>query len=275
MLYTRRWIKLIRYIYNAAKTIRAIPSKATVYAHWWIPLAWLATQSGATVNVHVHGGDVAWLEHHRIVAWCLRRYTRRVNHWTFVSRSLRQRFMRLYSFVDVAKTSVEPMVANKEIFTNQNLPRLKSSFVVCGALVPRKNVDLAIWYVRNEDIKTGARHPLIIIGDGHSRKALEILAYNLRVDARFMGKLPQSQVADHFNRCETFLSFSVEEGYGLTVDEAKLCGCKTIVSDGDGKAEHADVILPIPNRRKLKRILNSYHPWESLSDIEIGDETTY
>ena len=270
MLYTRRWIKLAQYMWNAARRVAGIRAGSIVYAHWWIPLGWLAARTDATVFVFCHGGDVAWLEKHRLFARCLRPAARKVVQWSFVSNSLRGRFLKLYPMVDVNKTVVCPMQADGRVFFDFVLTRIPRSYIVCSALVPRKNVDIAIWYCANIDRKGEGKTMLFVVGDGMLRKDLERLASNLNVQAKFLGQLSQYDLAWQFNLCETFLSFSEDEGYGLSIDEAKLCGCKTVVSAGDGKQEHADVVLPMPNKRKLLKILGGYRDWTTLSDEPIG-----
>jgi len=270
MLYSKNVFKLLRYVYRASKGIRSVDQHATVYSHWWIPLGWLAARSKAQVEVICHGSDVYWLRKHRLFAKLLAKYARRVRHWTFVSQDLKSELQKLYPFIPDSITAVEHMPVNSKIFERECPHKTKDTFVTCGALIRRKNVDLALWYIKNEDQRTGTRHRLYVIGEGSLRGDLERLAHNLQVDAVFTGTLSPEQVADTFCRCEKFLLFSDDEGYGQVIDEAKLCGCQTIVTAGDGKQEHADVVLPRPNRRKLTRILSKYYPWAELSDDKPG-----
>jgi hypothetical protein len=126
--------------------------------------------------------------------------------------------------------------------------------------------------VKNENQRTGTEHVLYVIGEGKLKDELKNLAYNLRVEVVFTGNVHPERVSEIFNICEKFLLFSDDEGYGQVIDEAKLCGCQTIVTAGDGKEEHADIILSRPNRRKLNKILTGYQPWERLSDVEIDSD---
>lgn len=272
MLYSKSLFKLLRYVYRVAKAVKSIDQQSTVYAHWWIPIGWLATRSKAQVEVICHGSDVYWLRKHEFIAKVLAKYVRRVQHWTFVSQNLKSEFKKLYPFVPESIMVVQHMPVNNRIFKGECSDKTKDSFVICGALIPRKNVEFALWYVKNEDRRTGTKHLLYVIGEGGLEGDLKRLAHNLGVNAIFTGILHPEKVAEIFSLCEKFLLFSDDEGYGQVIDEAKLCGCQTIVTAGDGKEEHADIILPRPNRRKLNKVLSRYHPWEELSDIDPGTD---
>jgi hypothetical protein len=265
MLYSKNVIKLLWYLYRVAKAVKSINSQSIVYAHWWIPIGWLAARSQAQVEVICHGSDIYWLRKHRLIAKVFSKYVRRVQRWTFVSQDLKTEFLRLYPFVPEIVMTVEHMPVNTGVFERSAVAKQKGTFVTCGALILRKNVDLAIWYVKNENLRTGVEHTLYVIGEGKLKEELKNLARNLRVEVVFTGNVLPERVAEIFNICETFLLFSDDEGYGQVIDEAKLCGCRTIVTTGDGKVEHADVILNRPNRRKLNKILTGYQPWERLS----------
>ncbi len=265
MLYSKNVFKLLRYLYRVAKAVKSIDQQSTVYAHWWIPIGWLATRSKGQVEVICHGSDVYWLKKHKFVAKVLAKYVRRVQYWTFVSQHLKSEFKKLYPFVPESIMVVQHMPVNNLIFKGECSSKTEDSFVTCGAMIPRKNTELALWYVKNEDQRTGKKHLLYVIGDGDLKGDLERLAHNLGVNAIFTGMLHPEKVAGIFSSCEKFLLFSDDEGYGQVIDEAKLCGCQTIVTAGDGKEEHADIVLPMPQRGRLIKIRNGYVPWERLS----------
>jgi len=272
MLYSKNPVKLLWYLYRVAKAVKSIDRQSIVYAHWWIPIGWLATRSGAQVEVVCHGSDVYWLQKHKLVARIFSKYVRRVHRWTLVSQHLKSEFAKLYPFVPETLMTVEHMPVNTKVFKRSAVSKQKGTFATCGALILRKNVDLAIWYVKNENLRTGVEHVLYVIGEGKLKEELRNLACNLRVEVVFTGNVPPERVAEIFNMCEKFLLFSDGEGYGQVIDEASLCGCQTIVTAGDGKEEHADVVLNAPSRRKLNKILTGYQPWERLS-AEIGTDS--
>jgi hypothetical protein len=268
MLYSKNVVKLLWYLYRVAKAVKSIDAQSIVYAHWWIPIGWLAARSQAQVEVVCHGSDIYWLMKHRLIAKVFSKYVRRVQRWTFVSQHLKSEFAKLYPFVPETAMTVKHMPVNTGVFKRSAVAKQQGTFVTCGALILRKNVDLAIWYVKNENLRTAVEHTLYVIGEGKLKEELKNLARNLRVEVVFTGNVLPERVAEIFDLCETFLLFSDDEGYGQVIDEAKLCGCRTIVTAGDGKEEHADVVLNRPSRRKLNKILGGYQPWERLSEAE-------
>ena len=104
-------------------------------------------------------------------------------------------------------------------------------------LVPRKRcIDLVGAYLRLT--KSGAvplAPYLLIVGDGELRPMLEARARDARPgDVRFLGFRNQSELPRFYDLCDVFVLASVDEPWGLAVNEVMNAGRPVIVSDEVG-----------------------------------------
>jgi glycosyltransferase involved in cell wall biosynthesis len=100
-------------------------------------------------------------------------------------------------------------------------------YLVVSRFVPYKQVDLAIAAFNQLKL------PLIVIGDGDGRKALEKMA---APNITFLGKQPDSVVEDCMQRCRALI-FPPEEDFGITPVEAQAAGAPVIAYAKGGQAE--------------------------------------
>lgn len=87
-------------------------------------------------------------------------------------------------------------------------------YLVVSRLNPYKRVDLVV------DAFNRSGRLLVVIGDGPERPALEARA---RPNVRFLGRLPDAEVADHYARCRAVV-FPGEEDFGIVPLEANASG---------------------------------------------------
>lgn len=98
-------------------------------------------------------------------------------------------------------------------------------YLVVSPLVAYKRIDLAV------EACNQLQRPLIVIGDGPERSALQRLA---GPSVRFLGYQPSDVVCEHYRRCRAFL-FPGEEDIGLTPIEAQAAG-RPVIALGRGGA---------------------------------------
>jgi glycosyltransferase involved in cell wall biosynthesis len=107
-------------------------------------------------------------------------------------------------------------------------PRQQDEFaVVVTRLQPYKRVDLAIAACEQIGL------PLRVVGDGAARRTLEAQA---GPHTRFLGRLPDADVADLLGRARVLI-VSAAEDFGLTPLEANASGCPVVAFGAGGALE--------------------------------------
>ena len=102
-------------------------------------------------------------------------------------------------------------------------PREDFYLSVCR-LVPNKRVDLVVRACHQ------LRLPLVVIGDGPERARLEAMA---GPTVRFLGRLPDREVADWLERCRAYVNAGLED-FGIAPVEAMAAGAPVIAYGAGG-----------------------------------------
>ncbi len=102
-------------------------------------------------------------------------------------------------------------------------PRDDFYLSVCR-LVPNKRVDLVVRAFRELGL------PLVVIGDGPERSRLEAMA---GPTIRFLGRLPDHEVADWLERCRAYVNAGLED-FGIAPVEAMAAGAPVIAYGAGG-----------------------------------------
>ncbi len=142
----------------------------------------------------------------------------RVDAFVAISEAVRQRIAKYYRR--------DSVVIYPPVHTERFEPAAKHDdyYLVVSRLVPYKRIDLAV------EAFNRLGKPLVIIGEGRDRKALEALA---RPNVTFLGRLPLEQVRDYMARCRALI-FPGLEDFGITPVEAQAAGRPVIAFAGGG-----------------------------------------
>lgn len=110
-------------------------------------------------------------------------------------------------------------------------------------LVPRKGFDVLIDAVA----RLGSEVQLVIGGSGRDRKRLEARAASRRVDARFVGRVPDDEMAGLYRAADVFAMLCRDrwagleaEGFGIVFLEAAACGVPQVAGRSGGAHEAVD-----------------------------------
>ncbi len=158
---------------------------------------------------------VAWLRRLDLAA------AKRVTRFVANSRAIARRIATVYGRdADVIHPPVDlnhlPLSGNAGEF-----------FLIVSRLVPAKRVDLAITTFN------ALRRPLVIVGDGRQRRALEAQAGST---VRFVGWVSRERLIDYYARCSA-LVLPGQEDFGIAAVEAQACGKPVIAYAAGGALE--------------------------------------
>ncbi len=131
----------------------------------------------------------------------------------------------------------------EEIITEHELKNKKIILTV-GRLVERKGHDMVI-KAMPEILKSVPNAIYLIVGDGPDKNKLENLVnqLSLRDHVRFLGAVPQKDLAAYYSICDVFIMPSRQlangdvEGFGIVYLEANLFGKPVIGGNIGGTAE--------------------------------------
>lgn len=125
------------------------------------------------------------------------------------------------------------------------LPREKSEqpeFVYFAGFRPYKRADHALWALK-QVVDNGLPARLTFAGDGPTRLSVEALSTKLGLSGhvRFVGKIPDTELASLVSRSWAHIQCSKAEGWGLSCSEAAACGTPTVAYSVPGLQ---DSVLP-------------------------------
>jgi len=145
----------------------------------------------------------------------------RVDHFLAISRVVQQRIRKFYHrHAEVIHPPVDV----------QRFPLSSGHgdyFLIISRLVPYKRIDLAVKAFSQLGL------PLLIIGAGRDRKALEAMA---APNVRFLGHLSDEERGRYLAGCRAFI-FPGEEDFGIAPLEAQAAGRPVIAYAGGGALE--------------------------------------
>ena len=104
----------------------------------------------------------------------------------------------------------------------------KYDVLTVSRLVPWKNIDKLMIALKNTN------HTLAIVGDGPEEKNLRDLAFNLKINAYFLGKLEGNEIQKIMEESKTFALLSNYEGLSFSLIQAMAHGLTPIVSNITG-----------------------------------------
>ena len=148
------------------------------------------------------------------------RAAQRVTTYVANSETVKRRIGEYYQRESVV---VHPFVDTRRF---QPVPSPAADYyLVVSQLLPYKRVDLAV------EACTRLHLPLLVVGEGPERPALERLA---GPTVRFLGRVGNTELPELFGSCKALLQCG-EEDFGITALEVEACG-RPVIAYGVGGA---------------------------------------
>lgn len=225
---------LSRNLRRAARDAAAGADGAVVHAHWWFP-AGQAAPPDLPMVLTSHGTDVRLLERWMPARILARPVYRRARIVTAVSSHLARVISRTTGR-PVGPDAVQPMPVSTEGWPWSSGG---GGLLIVARLTSQKRVHLAI------DALARGRPSLTctIIGDGPERPGLQQRAAALGLGGRlrFLGALPFPEVLRHLAVADLAVLPARQEGLGLALAEALMCGVPIVLCrDGGGLLDLAE-----------------------------------
>lgn len=222
----------------ALELVRSDPPDV-IHAHWWVPGGWIARglPFSGRVIVTLHGTDLRMLQQKSYLRPLAARVFQRAEVVTVVSTWLAETLARLVPSV-AGKLHVTPMPPDDAVFVPSVEPRRDDPVptVLCVTRFTgqkRNSVLLdALSLLRQQKIEFKAR----FIGDGPLRRDCEERARSLELTnvVVFDDPRPQSELAEAYRESTVTVLPAVDEGFGMTLLEAQLCGTAVIGARSGG-----------------------------------------
>jgi glycosyltransferase involved in cell wall biosynthesis len=127
--------------------------------------------------------------------------------------------------------------SREEFRKSLGLDASRPVILFAAKLISRKRcTDLIEAFLRLSNSDSQAPRPyLLIVGDGEERSALEEQAKRAKPgDIHFLGFQNQSELPRYYNLCDVFVLASVDEPWGLAINEVMNAARAVIVSDEVG-----------------------------------------
>ncbi len=222
-----------------ARQIRNECTPRVIHAHWWVPGGWIARSvlQNQRFLVTCHGTDVRLLERKVWMRPLASRVFRRADIVTTVSGAMAQSLAK-HAPAAAGKLQVTPMPPDDSRFVGEPRQRMNPvPVILCVTrftVQKRNGVMLrALAELRTRGTKFNAR----LIGDGGSeRDAIATMINNLGLQdcAQIIPSMTQDKLADEYRRADVTVLPAVDEGFGLTLVEAQLCGCPVVGARSGG-----------------------------------------
>ncbi len=210
-----------------------------ISCQWWIPgglIGWiLSFFSRKPFWVTLHGTDIRILKSSNLFNPLAKKVFKRASGVSCVSSFLRD-FLVQSGLIEKDKVKIIPMPVETKKFKFQKPLKKNNKTILCVARFTRqKGLDYLIQAIKVLFDK-GFDFETKIIGGGPEKHYLEEMIKDLGLSERvfLLDGMPQEQLFSHYRESDLAVLPSIEEGFGLVLVEAQLCGRPVIGTDSGG-----------------------------------------
>ena len=225
--------RFMRAFRREARGLMAGESPRTIHAHWWIPAGMIARKLPFTGNliVTLHGTDLRLLQKKPFLRPFAGRVFARASIVTVVSSWLGAELGDMFPGI-ADKLRVTPMPPNDEVFGRSDSASVSGDVPVILSVTrfteqKRNNILLdALAKLRDQGIAYRAR----LIGEGPLRPEImrQIESSALTDRVTLLDPLPQAELARQYRAADIVVLSAVDEGFGMVLAEAQLCGTAVV-----------------------------------------------
>jgi len=250
-----------------------------VAGHWLVPTGIVMKRIVRTTSLPMvlssHGSDIRLMKKHgQLTYWYFKRFCHGLKKWTVVSNFLKDEIIRLDADL-TGILEVLPLPHNEAIFhRDEHISRESNLVVAVTRFTWQKRVDYLIKAFAAV-IKENPQARLEICGGGPLQSRIKQLIENLGLQqqVRIVPPVSQEKLREVYNRAAIVVLNSYQEGFGLALSEAMMCGAAVIgtASGGildiikhnerglliplDDSASLADAILKLLNNNSLRQTM--------------------
>jgi len=222
----------------AAREVERLQPKV-VHAHWWLPGGWAARKAarkvGARFVVTSHGTDIRMLQDQRILRYLAKSVFRDAHELTAVSTWLKNGIVRWFPKA-AQKTSVIPMPVDPGPFTPGKPPQNEIPIILSVARFTQQKRLFDLMDAAKILKERGRPLRFRFIGDGPLKKELHDRKYvkNIVEEVTLVEPMLAKDLAEEYRQADLVVLCSENEGFGMTLVEAQLCGRPVIGTRSGG-----------------------------------------
>lgn len=233
-----------------------------IAGHWLVPtgiiMKKIASTSSLPMILSSHGTDIRLMKEYGQVAFrYFKRFCRSLRRWTVVSNFLKDEIIKLDAeLTDIVE--VLPLPHDETLFFEDESISCDSDLVVSVTrFTEQKRVNYLIRAFASV-VEIRPQSKLEIYGSGPLQSGLERLIDSLGLHGRvtIFPPVSQAKLREVYNRAAIVVLNSYQEGFGLALSEAMMCGAAVIGTTSGGivdiiKDEERGLLVPLDDSASL------------------------
>lgn len=234
--------------------------------NWLVPsgmvMKSIATFKPMPMIMSSHGTDIRLMrKYFKVTYRYLKKFCLGLNRWTVVSNFLRNSIIELEPQLEKI-IEVLPVPHDESIFyRDDNITREENLIVAVTRFTEQKRVTYLIKsFALVVEKKPEAK--LHLYGSGHLQNDIEqlIAKFGLGNHVKIFPPIPQEQLREVYNRAAIVVLNSFQEGFGLALSEAMMCGAAAVGTNSGGITD----IIKDRERGLIVELDNSAHLAEAI-----------